>query len=443
LINKLKSSPQKKRTIAAFHDHVSSGKAKFFQDYGMDFVLGGRKGSWLWDMDGKKRLFNLHNNGGVFNLGHLPTELVEFLKSSLDDWDIGNHHLMSRTRADLAASISRLMPEELDYSVFGVSGGEAVDLALKVARAFSGRSKIISMRGGYHGHTGLAMATGDEKYRKPFGPQLPGFEQVTFGDAGELCEALDSNTAAVILETVPATLGIKVPTTEYMQTVRRICNENGVLLIIDEVQTGLGRTGKLWGFENFGIVPDMVILGKGLSGGLYPITATVIARRLETVFHKDPFIHISTFGGSELGCLIAQRVLEISSSASFLERVNRLAGLFEEGIGKLRERHDGFLLGLNQLGLMMGLRFADDLCGPLVTKTAYDQDLLLIYANNDTSVCQLLPSLVIEDAEVEWIIDRLDRAIASARRLKPFLKARRTVGRIKGSLSKKREAKTD
>jgi putrescine aminotransferase len=415
-------SVAKSLAIDYFTDHVSSGKAAFFKKYDMNFVMGRREGCYLYDIDGEKRLFNLHCNGGVFNLGHRNGELIAVLKESLDDLDIGNHHLMSAERAGLAAMLSSLMPGDLDNVVFGTGGGEAVDLAFKVARAYTGRAKIISALGGYHGHTGLALAAGDAKYRDPFGPQLPGFTQVPFGDIDALHKATDASTAAVILETVPATLGMVVPSKDYIQAVRDICTRSNALLIMDEVQTGLGRTGRLWGFEHFDIVPDMVVLGKGLSGGLYPISATVLRRPLESVFHDDPFIHISTFGGAEPGCRVAKRVLEISSSPEFLKHVNQLALLFADGVETLQKKHGRFLRGLRQLGLMMGLELKDPLCGPLLTKTAYDQNLLLIYANNDPSVCQFLPPLVMEDQDVSTVLDRLDDALSSARRLKPLLK---------------------
>jgi len=419
---KTKHSPRKSTAIQDFADFVSSGKAAFFKKYGMDFMMGKREGNFLWDIDGKKRLFNLHCNGGVFNLGHRNQELTAILKQSLEELDIGNHHLMSAERADLGSLLASLMPEDLDYTVFGTGGGEAVDLAFKVARAYTGRKKIISVLGGYHGHTGLALAAGDAQYRVPFGPQLPGFKQVPFGDAAALQNEADKTTAAVILETIPATLGMAIPSHEYMQTVREICLNIGALLILDEVQTGLGRTGKLWGFEHFNIVPDMVVLGKGLSGGIYPITATILRKPLESVFHENPFIHISTFGGSELGCRVAKRVLEIASSAEFLDHVNYLSRRFASGVEYLGAKHKKFLIRLRQLGLMMGLELKDDLCGPLLTKTAYDKDLLLIYANNNPSVCQLLPPLVINDEDVDYVLEHLDKALSSARKLKSLLK---------------------
>ena len=420
----------KQKVVEDFEKHVSTGKVSVFRKYGIDLVAGHRQGSYLWDLDGQKRLYNLHCNGGVFNLGHRNRELVDVLKSGLDEWDIGNHHLISKCRADLARLLAELMPGDLEYSIFGVSGGEAVDLAFKVARAFTGRTTIISARGGYHGHTGLALAAGDEKYRRPFGPSAPGFIQVPFGDLGKLEQTAGGDTAAVILETVPATLGIVIPPDGYLESVRKLCDDKGIVLILDEVQTGLGRTGKLWGFEHFDIIPDIVVIGKGLSGGIYPITATVLRKPLEAVFHDDPFIHISTFGGAEVGCKVAYRVLQMSSKPDFLAHVHQLAQCFAEKTEELRTKHSKILIGLRQLGLMMGLELKNEICGPLLTKTAYDNDLLMIYANNDPRVCQFLPPLVMELDEVDWIMARLDRSLTAARRLKPLANIKYQVERI-------------
>ena len=150
------------------------------------------------------------------------------------------------------------------------------------------RHAIVSATGGYHGHTGLALAAGDAQYRAPFGPNLPGFQQVPFGDLQAMESVLDDNTAAVILEPIPATLGMLLPPEDYLPGLARLCRERGVLLIIDEVQTGLGRTGRLWAYEHEGIDPDMVITGKGLSGGIYPITATLMRAELHRFFDDHP-----------------------------------------------------------------------------------------------------------------------------------------------------------
>ncbi len=422
--------PSKKELINTFSKHVSSGKVQFFQKYGMDFIMGNRNGIHIYDHEGKKELINLHCNGGVFNLGHRNPVIMDTLKTALETYDIGNHHFISSERAKAAKLLAELLPCDLDYTIFAVSGGEATDTAIKVARAFTKKQKIISVTGGYHGHTGFALATGDAKYREPFGEQLPGFEQCQWGNLDSLKSVIDVNTAAVILETIPATLGMPVPTEAYMQGVRRICDEHGIQLILDEVQSGIGRSGKLWAFEHYGIVPDIVILGKGLSGGIYPISATVIRKPLESVFHADPFIHISTFGGSELGCVVMRKVLEITADPEFLQQVNLLADIFRNEIDKLIHKHSGFLLALRQKGLMMGLEMADADCGPLLTKTAYDNGLLMVYANNDKRVCQMLPPLILEEEQIPEIMSRLDKALSQARKLKPILKVKNVVGRL-------------
>ncbi|MGE5252000.1 MAG: aspartate aminotransferase family protein [Bacteroidota bacterium] len=394
-----------------FAQHVSSGKAAFFKSAGIDFVLGRREGPYLWDIEGEKRLIDCHCNGGVYNLGHRNPQIIDTLMHSLEELDIGNHHLISEQRATLASTLARLAPGDLKYTVFGVSGGEAIDLAIKIARGYTGRSKVISARGGYHGHTGLALAAGDEKYRIPFGPSAPGFVQIPFDDIDALKEVADEETAAVLLETIPATAGIILPSQGFFPGVRELCDRLGILLIIDEVQSGLGRTGKLWGIEHFNIEPDIMVIGKGLSGGIYAITATCFKEEYEAVFHHDPFIHVSTFGGAELGCAVALKVLEISSNPSFLTHVSQLADVFSNGFRRLKEKHPGILVGSRQLGLMMGIEMANEHCGPLFTKTAYDNGLLSVYAGNDTRVCQLLPPLILDQTLAEEILERVDKSL--------------------------------
>lgn len=411
----------KDATLASFARHVSSGKARFFQGAGIDFVMGRREGPYIWDSNGQKRLIDCHCNGGVYNLGHRNPELIRVLAQSLGELDIGNHHLVSEQRAALAELLAQLTPGELTYTVFAVAGGEAIDLAIKIARGYTQRTKIISARGAYHGCTGLALAAGDEKFRGPFGPPAPGFTQVPFGDIAALAAAIDGATAAVILETIPATNGMTIAEPGYFPAVRQLCDGVNAQLIIDEVQSGLGRTGKLWGIEHHGVTPDIMVIGKGLSGGIYPMAATCFRAPLETVFHPDPFIHISTFGGAEVGCPVAQRVVAISSAPPFLQHVSELADLFRAGFRELQTRHGEVLVGLRQQGLMMGIELAQDAYGPLFTKAAFDQGLLAIYAGNYPRVVQLLPPLIIERPLVTEILERVDRALEQLRSMTPRL----------------------
>ncbi|MBP8608961.1 MAG: aspartate aminotransferase family protein [Smithellaceae bacterium] len=401
----------KDKIIRRFAEYVNPGKVETFQSYDMQFVFGRREGPYVWDAQTGKRLINCHCNGGVFNFGHRNPKIVQALRESLDELDIGNHHLISEQRGLLAEKLSSLMPGDIDCTVFGVGGGEAIDLAIKLARGYTGKFKIISARGGYHGHTGFALATGDEQYRAPFGANLPGFVQIPFNDIDALGIALDNKTAAVIFETIPATLGMPLPDPDYYKKVAEICRRVGALLIIDEVQTGLGRTGKLWGIQNYDTVPDIIVIGKGLSGGIYPMSATCFRRQYMDFFRQNPFIHISTFGGAEVGCPVAAAVLEESSKPEFLRNVDNLATIFAEAFTELKKKHPRILVGLRQLGLMMGIEMVNENCGPLLTKSCYDHGILAIYANNDKRVCQLLPPLIIDRQVAGEIIFGVDAAL--------------------------------
>ncbi len=402
----------KQGIIQRFAEYVSPGKAETFKAYDMEFVFGRREGPYVWDAVSGKRLINCHSNGGVFNLGHRNPMVIKALQDSLKELDIGNHHLISEQRGLLAEKLAELMPGDISCTVFGVGGGEAVDVAIKLARGYTGRHKVISAIGGYHGHTGFALATGDEQYRGPFGPNLPGFLQVPFDNVQVLEQSMDKDTAAVIFETIPATLGMPVPQADFFRKTRKLCSEKGALLIIDEVQTGLGRTGKLWGIEHFGVVPDVIVIGKGLSGGIYPMSATCYRKEFASFFHKNPFIHVSTFGGAEVGCPVAASVLDESARPGFLANVNELAAIFRNGFSELKMKHPNILTGLRQLGLMMGIEMVNDNCGPILTKSCYDHGILAIYANNDKRVCQLLPPLIIDKKTVYEILKGVDGALS-------------------------------
>ncbi len=270
----------KSQIFEKFSQYVSSGKARFFQDNGIEFVFGRREGPFVWDMDGQKQLIDCHCNGGVFNLGHRHPRIVSALQQAMRHLDIGNHHFVSAYRANLAEKLAAITPGDLQYTVFGVSGGEAIDTAIKIARRATGRRKILTVKGGYHGHTGYAVAAGDPKFSAPFLAESPEFVRVPFNDAEAVTKTLTSEFAAVLVETIPATLGMPIPDDDYFPQVKQQCQATGALLIIDEVQSGLGRTGRIWGIQHYDVVPDILVTGKGLSGGLYPMTATIIRPEL-------------------------------------------------------------------------------------------------------------------------------------------------------------------
>ncbi len=314
----------RERVFELYRQHVNAGKIDMFERYGLDAVIGRRDGIRFWDAFDDRSWINCHCNGGVFNLGHRHPAVIAAVMASLETADLGNHHLPAPGRAELARRLAATTGGHLSGVVFGVSGGEAIDVAIKAARHATGRPNILSAVGGYHGHTGLAMAAGDPQYRTPFGPNQPGFAQIPFNDVAALDAAVDGDTAAVILEPVPATLGMPIPDDDYLPEVQRVCHERGALLIVDEVQTGLGRIGEMWAYQHWSLEPDVLVTAKALSGGVYPITATLMTPEVHAIFDDEPFIHISTAGGAEPGCAAALAVLDIIEAPGFLEHVTEL-----------------------------------------------------------------------------------------------------------------------
>lgn len=387
---------------ADYARHVAPGKVKVYEQLGLQTVMGVRGGARFRQTGGDQVWINCHCNGGVFNLGHRNPRVVEAVRHALDALDIGNHHLISPWRAELARRLVETTDRRLPGVVFGVSGGEAMDLAIKVCRGSSGRPRILSAHGGYHGHTGLAMAAGDRAYRDPFGIQLPGFDQVPFDDLRALDRELDDSVAAVVLEPVPATLGMPICADDYLPGVERLCRERGACFIVDEVQTGLGRTGRRWAHEHWGLSPDVVVTGKGLSGGIYPIAATLMTSELLSIFEQHPFAHISTFGGAELGCAAALTVLDILEEPGFLERVSEVSERFAERFSILP-------FELRRKGMMMGLAFSSREGGVEATRRLYAEGIFAVWAGNDPSVVQFLPPLVISDQEIEEVVQVLHR----------------------------------
>jgi acetylornithine/succinyldiaminopimelate/putrescine aminotransferase len=210
---------------------------------------------------------------------------------------MGDWLLPSLRRARGAEALAQILPGELRYTFFTPSGAEAVEVACKLARGVTGRAGIVSAEHGYHGHVGFSLAMDEDEYSRWFRPLVPGVLKVPFGDLAAIERAVGKDTAAVCLETIQATAGIIMPPDDYLERVRNICDQHGALLIFDEVQAGLGRTGRMWSCEHWGVVPDLLVSGKGLAAGLYPVSACSFGESVEAFFGRDPFFHPSSFGG--------------------------------------------------------------------------------------------------------------------------------------------------
>ena len=390
--------------------HLSAAKVEAFRGLGLRIVQGRRDGVRIWDLDGKAYL-NCRSSGGVFDFGHRPEFAIRALTRALQELgDIGDWLIPSAVRAQGAAALARTLPGELRYTFFTPGGGEAVEVACKLARATTGRTGIVSAEHGYHGHVGFALAMDEERDSQWFAPLVPGISKVPFGDIAAVERAVSDETAAVCMETVPATAGYLVPPDDYWPNVREICDERGVLLILDEVQAGLGRTGRIWACEHWGVAPDLLVAGKGLSGGVYPIAACSFGDRVDAFFARDPFFHPSSYSGSELGAAVVEAVVDKVTEPGFLGHVEEMGARLAAGFDRLCAAHPGLLVGHRGLGLMRALdTVSSEGCYRFMLE-AIDGGVLVVWANNKQETLLVMPPLVVEADEIDEILDVLDGA---------------------------------
>jgi putrescine aminotransferase len=410
-LQRLEISPKKREILTLNHTYLMPNRVEAWAGAGVPLVIGRREGYRFWDVDGRE-LQDLHLNGGTYNLGHRHPAMLEALAGALEALDVGNHHFPSEARGRLAERLAQRTPGDLHYSVFTPSGSEANDVAIKSARHATGRRKIVSLEAGFHGTSGLSGAAGNDADAAYFHSAYPDeFVKVPFGDLGAIEKALSGrDVAAILIEPIPATFGFPIPEEGYLPGVRELCDRYETLLIADEVQTGLGRSGRLWAVESFGVQPDLLISGKGLGGGLYPVGVVVMTRHVGAWLGERGWGYVSTFGGSELGCVVALRGLELCASEETARNVAEMSEHLARGLSDLRSRHP-FLCDVRQKGLIVGLGFDDPNGGLRMSAALYSLGLWAMFAGFDRRYLQWKPGLLVDRAFLDEALDKLESAL--------------------------------
>ena len=392
----------KKQALADFAAFINPMKVRTLKSAGVNIIEEKRDGASTWDITGK-RYIDCQTGSGIMNVGRHNPEIVAALKQALDTYDIGVFLLCSRQKADLARKLAEITPGDLKCCIFGVGGGEAVDAAIKIARGYSMKTGIIYADKAYHGHTGFALsAIGRDAYKESFEPLMPGFTMVPFGDIKALEAAMNKDTAAVILEPIQGEGGINIPPDGYLPAVRKLCDANDVLLILDEIQTGFARTGKMFACEHWGVTPDIMTVAKSLGGGIYPISATIFKEEINDFFIPHPFVHLSTFGGSDLGCIVGLATIAYIQKYNLAAHAEAMGQRFRAGFDRLLKNFPDLLLEVRQKGLMMGLQYTNESIGPRMTLKLAERGVLAVYTGNDPSICRFMPPLVISPEEVDF-----------------------------------------
>ncbi len=390
--------------IDKYAQYVNPGLARLmaFAGYGVEARA---EGCYLYDHTGR-RFLDCLGGYGVFGIGHRHPRVVEAAKRALDTQPLPSKVFFSKPLADLAEKLAQISPGDLQYSFFCNSGTEAVEGALKLAKSFSDRQKFVATHAGYHGKTmGALSATGRDKYREPFLPLVPGFEFAPFNDVSAL-DAIDQSTAAFIVETIQGEGGIHVATPEYMQAARAACDRSGSLLIVDEVQTGFGRTGKMFGLDHHPAVkPDLITCAKGLSGGVAPVGAFMGTTEIwEKVFGANPLVHTSTFGGNALACEVALASISVIEDEGLCDRAVLMGSRLKSGLESVQQRFPELISEVRGEGLMLGVEFKMDDVGELTIGQMVKRGVIAAYTLNNRRVIRFEPPLIISADEVDTAI---------------------------------------
>ena len=403
--------------IAKYSDHINPSLARLISFAGFGIEMKG-EGCYITDHEGRQFLDCL-GGYGTFALGHRHPKVVKAVKHQLDNIALSGKAFFTKQAADLAAKLSEITPEGLDFAFFNNSGTEAVEAALKFAKATTGRTKIVSTIGSYHGKTiGALSVTGREKYRKRYEPLMPGVVFVPFGDADAAEAAIDGSTACIIVEPVQGEGGIIVPPDGYLRRIREACTKHGALFIADEVQSGYGRTGYMFACEHEGVSPDMMTIAKAMGGGIMPLGAVVGRKEIwDEIFSENPLSHTSTFGGNALACAAGLACIEVFEEEGLVERSRVLGKKMKEGFEQVQIIHSELIGEVRGRGLMVGVEFTMDEVGELVVAQLLKRGLCVAYALNNPRVLRFEPPLVINENEVQFAIDTLDDAISETREL--------------------------
>jgi len=380
-----------------------------FKKFPLAIVRG--KGSVVWDADGKEYI-DFMTGIGVALVGHSNDAVLKAINEQSAMLITCHGTFYNDARAGFMERLVRIAPRSLTKVLLANTGTESVEAAIKLARRRTARKKIISMKGAFHGKTyGSLSATWNKKYRDPFGPLLDGFEFAEYGDPGSLSQLVDNDTAAVLAEPVQGESGIIVPPPDYFKHVREICDRKGVLLILDEIQSGLGRTGRMWASEHWGVVPDIMTVSKGLGGGL-PIGAAIATDDVASSLKGGE--HTSTFAGNPLSCAAASATLDFIVQNDLPGQAREKGEKMKAGLSKIASEHK-LVREVRGLGLMLAMQTRVDIHSQLLSAEA--NGVIFAYSGRDTF--RFLPALVIEQSQISRGLEVLSRVVGEEEANRP------------------------
>jgi len=362
-------------------------------------------GSHVWDTDNKEYI-DCMGGYGVALVGHRNQRVVNAIKTQLEKIITVHSSLYSKTREEFLENLMKIAPKGLSQVHLNNSGAESIEAAIKFARKFTGKTGMVAMNGSYHGKSlGALSLTFNPKYRKSFQPLVDKVSFSPYGDIDQLQNTIDNDTAFIILEPIQGESGIHVPPDGFLQKVRKICDENEILLIFDEIQSGLGRTGRMWASEHWETSPDILCLAKGIAGGV-PMGATLVRPDILSVMNKGE--HSSTFGGNPLSCSAGTATIQALTQDGLIDNAEKMGQKFRQGLEDLKSKHS-IIREVRGKGLMIGVELKFEVKDILLE--GIKKGILLLYSGRN--ILRLLPPLVITDEDVTKSLDVIDQLLTN------------------------------
>jgi len=362
-------------------------------------------GSHVWDTDNNEYI-DCMGGYGVALVGHRNERVVNAIKTQLDKIITVHSSLYSKTREEFLENLMKIAPKGLSQVHLNNSGAESIEAAIKFARKFTGKKGMIAMNGSYHGKSlGALSLTFNPKYRKSFQPLVDKVSFSPYGDIDGLQNTIDDDTAFIILEPIQGESGIHVPPDGFLQKIRKICDENEILLIFDEIQSGLGRTGRMWASEHWETSPDILCLAKGIAGGV-PMGATLVRSDILSVMNKGE--HSSTFGGNPLSCSAGTATIQALTQDGLIDNAEKMGKKFRDGLDTLKSKHS-IIREIRGKGLMIGIELKFEVKDILLE--GIKKGVLLLYSGRN--ILRLLPPLVITDDDVTKSLEILDELLTN------------------------------
>lgn len=394
----------------SFEEHISFTYPSYLKKLGLDVIAIKAEGAVITDSRGNSYI-DCIGGYGLSNLGHNHPIVIKALVEQLQKKEQFNKPFIIEPQVKLAKLLANIAPGDLSCSFICNSGSEAIDSALKLARLCQRKSQIITAIGSFHGFTfGALSATGIQSFKRSFGPLVPDFVHVPFGDSRAISEHVTPNTAAVLLEPVQHEAGVATASKSYFQEVRQICTDRNILLIIDEIKTGFGKIGHMFACDYYGIVPDILVVGKSIGGGLVPIGAMIGQKKLWRKFSLSFPMSASSYAGNVLACKAAISTIKVLQSENLLEHCIKKGETLMKSLNQIQIEFPDILTKVTGLGLLIGVQTSSPRIAMELSKKMISQGVLVVQTFGNSAVLMIEPPLVISNNQISQVLKAFKNA---------------------------------